>query len=216
MPITEIVLFNFVKENISKLNSNDLTLKFIELYPEYTSEDTKSLHRRIIRVYDKIKKYKKTCLKKNSQENLLIAETALFPILPKIPSNNLPDAEEKEENNQTESVSKAYIEELHIQINYLKQENTYLRNQCLVPGENAATSLEEYDKAVNDLQSLADEAEKNYDAILSANRNELEQLQQRLTEIEETYFETQLSLDEAESKVKKYCTRNVKNQDQTV
>ena len=47
MPVTEIVLFNFVKENISKLNSNDLTLKFIELYPEYT-EDTKSLHRRII------------------------------------------------------------------------------------------------------------------------------------------------------------------------
>ena len=63
MPVTEIVLFNFVKENISKLNSNDLTLKFIELYPEYT-EDTKSLHRCIIRVYDKIKKYTKKIVRK--------------------------------------------------------------------------------------------------------------------------------------------------------
>ena len=143
----------------------------------------------------------------------MIAETALFPILPKIPSNNLPDAEEKEGNNQTELVSKAYIEELHIQRNYFKQENTYLRNQWLVLGENAATSLEEYDKGVNDLQSFADEAEKNFDAILSANRNKLEQLQQQLTEIEETYFETQLSLDEAESKVKKYCARNVRRRE---
>ena len=143
----------------------------------------------------------------------MIAETALFPILPKIPSNNLPDAEEKEGNNQTELVSKAYIEELHIQINYFKQENTYLRNQWLVLGKNAATSLEEYDKGVNDLQSFADEAEKNYDAILSANRKKLEQLQLQLTEIEETYFETQLSLDEAESNMKKYCARNVRRRE---
>ena len=39
-----------------------------------------------------------------------------------------------------------------------------------------------------------------------------EQRQQHLTETEETYFERQLSLDEAESNVKKYCTRNVRRE----
>ena len=48
MPVNKIVLLNFVKENVSKLYSNDLALKFIELYPDYTLEDIKSLNRFIM------------------------------------------------------------------------------------------------------------------------------------------------------------------------
>ena len=59
MPVTEIELFYFVKKNISQLKREDLALKFTETYSDYESEDLKSLSKRILRVYERVKNTKK-------------------------------------------------------------------------------------------------------------------------------------------------------------
>ena len=80
MAATEMQVFEFVKEH---LKHKQLATKFIEKYNGYKDNDLKALHKRLVRVYVKIKNYRQASLKKSNQESLKKAETSIFPFEPR-------------------------------------------------------------------------------------------------------------------------------------
>ena len=82
MSVTEMQIFNYVKENLKGTSSGELTARFVEKYPEHDSGDGKALYKRMIRVYDKIKKWKQQSQKKINGMNLIKAEVEVFQTEP--------------------------------------------------------------------------------------------------------------------------------------
>ena len=210
MTITELEVHNFYKAN-KKLSLANLIELFVASYPEYRNEETKHLYQRVKFTHRKVANYIKNKNKQEYARKLEKAENEKFPIF----EERSPDVNVivSESSTTERRVVDDLVHQLHSEISALKEENDSLKAQCTTLSSNVSETLSNYEELTSELQILAVRAEMGIDSILGGKNEELDEARSEIQKLEAQYFETKRKLDDAQKKVSKYCTRNIRRRE---
>ena len=210
MTVTELEVHNFYKAN-KKLSLANLVELFVESYPEYRNEETKHLYQRVKFTHRKVANYIKNKKKQEYARKLEKAESEKFPIFEERGSDvNVTVNENSTADREVDDL----VHQLHSEISALKEENDSLKAQCTTLSSNVSETLSNYEELTSELQILAGRAELGIDSILESKDEELDEARYEIQELESKYFETKRKLDDAQKKVSKYCTRNIRRREE--
>ena len=200
---------------------------FLEMYPNFSKGNGLSLHQRLTRVYQCVKKYKKDINKGKNRELLSSFFAEEFTVEPDGTKTKLCDyvnaADKTEESDLKNRTDFDQMKEINLQlmeyIRTLEHENSELREALSEDVAKVEDTMRQYNEALHAMKNLSDEAEENYDKILTLRtvngKESKSDLEQKLKEIEEKYKNQCAMLKEKEDLVKYYYDENVRKREAT-
>ena len=197
------------------------------MYPNFSKGNGLSLHQRLTRVYQRVKKYKKDINKGKNRELFSSFFAEEFTVEPDGTKTKLCDyvnaADKTEESDFKNRTDFDQIKEINLQlmeyIRTLEHENSELREALSEDVAKVEDTMRQYNEALHAMKNLSDEAEENYDKILTLRtvngKESKSELEQKLKEIEEKYKNQCAILKEKEDLVKYYYDENVRKREAT-
>ena len=157
------------------LQTQCLISSFLEMYLNFSKGNGLSLHQRLTRVYQRVKKYKKDINKGKNRELFSSFFAEEFTVEPDGTKTKLCDyvnaADKTEESDLKNRTDFDQMNEINLQlmeyIRTLEHENSELREALSEDVAKVEDTMRQYNEALYAMKNLSHEAEENYDKILT-------------------------------------------------